>query len=202
MTNELLARIKQRADNPATRIDNCDTGIPPCFPPATAVDLALAERSLGFSLPLFLGEVYVGVGNGGFGPGYGLIGLPGGFTDDRGQSIVELYQLYHEATPDDPNWEWPGRLVPICHWGCAIYSCVDCDTRGVVSFDPGEQADGEPLNLAFAQSHSSIEAWFEDWVRGVKLWDKMYVRVPGDDLQITNPFTRETVIFPKRRLRR
>lgn len=76
------------------------------------------------------------------------------------------------------------------------------NTEAVVTFDPGEQPEGEPLSLAFARSHSSVTGWFEDWVNGVRLWDKMYERLPGDDLLFTNPFTRGQVAFPKLQLRR
>jgi hypothetical protein len=33
------------------------------------------------------------VGNGGFGPGYGLVGLPGGISDVDGRSLVELSRM-------------------------------------------------------------------------------------------------------------
>lgn len=202
MNDELIARIKQRADVPTTRIDNSDTDVPPPFPPARATEVKQAEQLLGFSLPFDLADLYIGVGNGGFGPGYGLIGLPGGVLDDGDKSIVDLYHAYHIVSPDDPTWRWPDRLVPVCNWGCAIYSCVDCDCGSVVTFDPGEQSEGEPLSRAFAQSHPSVVTWFEDWVNGIRLWDKMYERVPGDDLIVANPFTEKKATIPKLRLRR
>src|SRR5258708_13239995 len=40
--------------------------------PVTGEDLAQAEAQLGFGLPSFLRRLYLEVGNGGFGPGYGL----------------------------------------------------------------------------------------------------------------------------------
>ncbi|HVX10780.1 MAG TPA: hypothetical protein VHC22_06335 [Pirellulales bacterium] len=80
LDTDLIARIKQRAKARATRIDNSHTQVPPRFPPATAAELVAAGHSLGFTLPTALADVYLGVGNGGFGPGYGLIGLPAAFS--------------------------------------------------------------------------------------------------------------------------
>jgi hypothetical protein len=202
MAEELIARIQHRADDPRTRTDTAHISVPPRFSPATASALAQSERRLGFSLPPFLGEVYQRVGNGGFGPGYGLIGLPGGFAHDEEKSIVELYQSYHVTSEDDPTWQWPDGLVPICDWGCAIFSCVDCNKGSIITFDPAEQPEGAPMALAFAQSHPTVAAWFEDWVNGVKLWDKMFERDPAGDFMGTNPFTRKPIVIQKRRLRR
>lgn len=202
MTEKLIARIRHRTDDPTTRTDCSNISVPPRFPPVTPIELSLAERRLGFGLPPFLAEVYRGVGNGGFGPGYGLIGLPGGFTHDEGRSIVELYQSYHLTSLDDPTWQWPECLVPICDWGCAVFSCVDCHTGSIITFDPGEQPEGKSMTLAFAKSHPSVATWFEDWVDGIRLWDKMFEHNPAEDVELTDPFTREPLIIRKRRLRR
>src|SRR5437763_11278632 len=91
MIEQLIVRIQRRADDPRTRTDNADVVLPPRIPPVSDPALARSEQRLGLRLPSFLGEVFRQVGNGGFGPGYGLIGLPGGFAGDVGKSIVELY---------------------------------------------------------------------------------------------------------------
>lgn len=62
MNGELIARIKQRADVPATRTDNSDTLVLPCIPPAAQAALEEAQRRLGFSLPAALADVYLRVG--------------------------------------------------------------------------------------------------------------------------------------------
>src|SRR5690242_3913384 len=46
--------------------------------PADRVGVARDERRLGFTLPALLKRLYAEIGNGGFGPGYGLIGLTNG----------------------------------------------------------------------------------------------------------------------------
>ncbi len=168
MPEDLITRIHRRAGDPRTRIGSADNALTPRFPPASARQLDDFEQRFGFRLPWFLAHVYQRVGNGGFGPGYGLIGLPGGFSHDEGKSIVELYESYQEY----PRWQWPDGLVPICDWGCAIFSCVDCQSGSIVTFDPNQLHEGAPMTLAFAVSHASVAAWFEDWVNGVKLWTR------------------------------
>ncbi len=202
MPGNLISRIRARADNPRTRTDNVDIALPPRFGAVSASTLADTEQRLGFRLPSFLAEVYQQVGNGGFGPGYGVIGLAGGFAHDEGKCIVELYESYNVTSPQDPSWQWPAGLMPICDWGCAIFSCVDCYTGSIITFDPGEQPEGEPFSLAFAQSHPTVAAWFEDWVNGVKLWDKMFEHDPAGDRVITNPFNQKPFVVHKKRLRR
>ena len=51
------------------------------FPPATAQQAAETEYLLGFALPHLLRELFMTVANGGFGPGYGLNGVIGGFGE-------------------------------------------------------------------------------------------------------------------------
>ena len=70
-----------------------------------------AEATLGFNLPPLLIQVYTEVANGGFGPGYGLLGLAGGFADDLGDTAVQSY-LRRRA---DQSLQWRDALLPICH---------------------------------------------------------------------------------------
>jgi hypothetical protein len=202
MDDELIARIQRRADVRRTQTYHPQAARPPRYPPATAAVLSDAERRLGFPLPPFLAEVYLRVGNGGFGPGYGLIGLPGGHTGDAGGSIVELYESDRTPVPAWPTWQWPEAVVAFCEWGCAIHTCVDCRSGAVLTFDPPSFQEGQPMAQAFAQTHASVAAWFEDWVNGVRLWDKMFEIDPEGDVTITNPFTGEPTVIKTRRLRR
>jgi hypothetical protein len=71
-------------------------------------------------------RIDVEIGNGGFGPGYGLIGLTNGAPDDQDKTAPAIYDWFRGGDPHDASWEWPAGLLPICHWGCAILSCVDC----------------------------------------------------------------------------
>jgi hypothetical protein len=51
------------------------------------------EKQLGLSLPALLKSVYLQVGNGGFGPGLGLIGLKRGYASDFG-TLAETYEQF------------------------------------------------------------------------------------------------------------
>jgi hypothetical protein len=64
------------------------------FPPATETQILKTEQQLGFALPPLLRLLYTHIANGGFGPGYGIIGAIGGFsfTGSGGKNIVERYR--------------------------------------------------------------------------------------------------------------
>lgn len=57
--------------------------------PVKVEDTAQAEVQLGFELPSFLRRLYLEVGNGGFGPGYGLFPL-----NDQNPSADSLVTAY------------------------------------------------------------------------------------------------------------
>jgi len=145
---------------------------PKVYPPVGYDQVALAETRLGFLLPDLLREIYTKVGNGGFGPGYGLIGLNGGATDRVGTDERNLIQCY-ESRRFDPDW--PEKLLPICTWGCAIYSCLDCSRPGVpvISYDPNgnDHPPGRQPNIFHFES---LADWIERWLRGEDLWELMY----------------------------
>lgn len=68
------------------------------FPPATEGQIRETEQQLGFPLPPLLRLLYTEIANGGFGPGLGIVGTPGGFRmtnprfDDPDLDIVQSYQ--------------------------------------------------------------------------------------------------------------
>jgi hypothetical protein len=64
------------------------------FPPATEQQLKATERQLGFSLPPLLRLLYTQIANGGFGPGYGITGVIGGYPciDAPWGDIAQRYQ--------------------------------------------------------------------------------------------------------------
>jgi hypothetical protein len=172
----LLTAIKRRAEAPATRTDQSDLCPTQIAPAVSDADLANAESRLGFRIPALLRLVYSSIGNGGFGPGYGLIGLTGGYPDDQGHSAVDLYELFRRSDPENAAWQWPGRLLPICHWGCAIYSCIDCSTDDgpIVIWDPNVWDAGTPVQSALRPAHGSTAEWFNAWVEGVSIWNEMF----------------------------
>ena len=139
-------------------------------PPASPRELAEAEERIGFVLPSLLRSLYSEIANGGFGPGYGFIGLITRVPLGRfeGDSAVELFQAFRSGDPEKPDWSWPGRLIPGCDWGCAIRSCIDCSDPQlpVIRFDPNE-----PEHQCSHES-PSLAQWLEDWLEGKDLWQR------------------------------
>ena len=136
--------------------------LPPPPAPPDPEELDHAERFVGHSLPRLLRRLYLEVGNGGFGPGYGVLGVGGGHRDDLGGDLLASYRDWH--TPDaDGREPLPDSLVPLAHWGCGIYSFVDCaDANGAMwacDPNPGVENDvfREPLTLT---------DWFARWLDG------------------------------------
>lgn len=86
----------------------------PPLRPAPLAAVREAEALAGMQLPTLLRRLYLEVGNGGFGPGYGLLGLRGGHTMGR---INALTGLDRPAVDPDVS---PRRLMIVCEWGCGI----------------------------------------------------------------------------------
>lgn len=133
----------------------------PALTPATPEAVQEAEAVIGHTLPRLLRRLYLEVGNGGFGPGYGILGLRGGHHVG-GQTALDLYR---RATPSS-EWSFlPPGLLPLCAWGCSIYSFTDCshpDGR-MWAFDPnGGPAGREGL---FDQE-VKLGDWLDQWVAG------------------------------------
>lgn len=144
-------------------------------PVATETGIVADETKLGFAIPPLLRQLYLQVGNGGWGPGYGLIGLSGGTRDDTGCTAVEDYVLRRSGSdPDEPNWLWPEGLLPICHWGCAIYSCIDClqIPAPMILFDPN--VDKRSWSDALFPEQLVFEDWIGLWADGADLWARLY----------------------------
>ncbi|MBI1418461.1 MAG: SMI1/KNR4 family protein [Limimaricola sp.] len=130
---------------------------------------AASRAALGFAPPPLLMRIYREVANGGFGPGYGLMGLEGGWGAYRGMNAVQTYLWLREE--DDGEDLQPGEalappeigpgLLPICHMGCGIYTLVDCNSPDarLATFDPAnDDAPVQPLPTA------TLFEWLALWV--------------------------------------
>ena len=127
-------------------------------------DVAEAESVIGFPIPNLLRRLYLEVGNGGFGPGYGILGVRGGHKDDTRRTASDLYLQAHEG----PSAWWPflpPGLLPICHWGCAIYSFVDCSLADgpMWGWDPNPGPSDE---TALFPSEVTFAGWLDKWIDG------------------------------------
>jgi hypothetical protein len=164
--DSLVARIKERASDPL-RASDFATGvspIPTVALPATPAEIIAAERALGFGIPSLLRRLYLEVGNGGFGPEYGMAGVPTIPPTPGVADIVALYDQYATPDPAYPDWKWPPGLVPLISGGCLFFECVNFinPPYSVVMFD-GNVAD---WRRSFSLVASSLKERLESWLAG------------------------------------
>lgn len=184
----LIERLSERAHDPKGAVDEerdakDDNGkrvAAMAQPPATEAQITAAEARLGFRLPELLRQLYRDVGNGGFGPGHGLYGVPAS-PGDEPDSVVGRHP--NEAT-------WPAGLLPICDWGSGIISCLDClqPDAPVIRLDPNmpkrDVTERVPTALHYDKAArvkdacwiecGSFEEWLEGWVNGASLFYAAY----------------------------
>jgi hypothetical protein len=121
-----------------------------------------AEKKLGFEIPPLLARIYLEIGNGGrrLGPGFGILGLPGGYDNHDGWNIVKSSQ---EMAAD---FTWWGERNVICDWGCAMRSCIDCSDGDFAVY----RWDGNEFDEATDYEDPSDEVWqnesesLEEWL--------------------------------------
>ncbi|HVR62942.1 MAG TPA: SMI1/KNR4 family protein [Polyangia bacterium] len=193
MMNPLIAKLRERAADASLATDEAADITSGATVPVDDVSIARAETLLGRRLPSLLRDAYSNVGDGGFGPGYGLLRL---LPDPRSadvESVVGLYTALCSIDPEDAAWSWPVDLIPFCDWGCAIRTCVDSSTPDgtIITFDPNARDLGDPMSTAFAATHPNLESWFTDWLAGVRIWDRMFEPDQSRAATGLNPFTKE-----------
>jgi hypothetical protein len=145
--------------------------LPPLVP-ASSEAVEEAERVLGRPLPSLLRRLFLDVGNGGFGPGYGILGLRGGAKDDLGMTALDHYR---DLRSERFSQALPEACFPLCHWGCAIYSFVDCSSPegDIWACDPNPGFE----NDTFRQPLTLVE-WFGRWIEG-RLYQPALIEDPG-----------------------
>jgi hypothetical protein len=165
--------------------------VTPLPPSVTPGELEAAERRMGVTLPPLMRLLYLELANGGFGPGYGILGIEGGWTTDRGKTIEDLYAEMSDSQTEDSRWVWPAGLVPIVdHSGS--FSCLDTtSTEGrIVEWDPGELhergRDGG-WSRSFREESPSLAGWLEAWLdrptmaeQQAELWTSLRSGVPEE----------------------
>ncbi len=135
-------------------------------PPLDLGQVPAIEAVLGFRLPPLILDLYARIGNGGFGPAYGLMGLnPTDRPSFGGNAVAVVLLLRGAGFEDDPPPQpWPLGLLPIVHLGCSLYTLVDCldPALPVLTFDadgPDAEAD---LPIREVVKHNGIG--FVDWL--------------------------------------
>lgn len=176
MASSTLELIKMHMEN---------TGVPSRFPPASIDSIRNAELILGFQFPPLLRECYLQIGNGGFGPGYGIVGVEGGqVTEDIG-NVIDLYNALKKCAEWDGK-QWKNGLLPFCDWGCLMYSCVDCNDPQYCMYMREEHLAPQSYNLG---------CFFRMWIDGVDILTM--AKSEQAEIEWRNPFTGKT---EKRRL--
>ncbi|MEV5988694.1 SMI1/KNR4 family protein [Streptomyces sp. NPDC052051] len=181
---QLLDRVAERART--TR----PWGWPSLPRPASEAALARAEESLGFSLPPLLAALYLRTGDGGFGPEYGLLPLLD--SSPAGEpAAVPQYFANRESARTDPTWPWPEGVLPISHWGCGMYACVDCHTPHgtVLLYDPNADEAGHAWYL----DAPGLAQWLQAWLDGTGWYEE---HNDGAELALWEDFPIRTAAGP------
>lgn len=176
MEGNLVERIRAHVVRKHERV--------PCAP-AQADVVREAEAALGFNIPPLLKSIYLTIGNGGFGPGYGIAGVTGGAGSDLG-TLVETYREILKGA-EYLGLPWCSGLLPFCGWGCNIFSCVDCNDPfyGVYQSE----------DCVARQMNFTLDDFFDKWVNGESLLE------PGSAKHVAgiNPFNGASTSFAGRR---
>jgi hypothetical protein len=183
--NLLISAVRTRALDPATRTDHPSERHREIPAPATAPAIDAAEARMGCTLHPLHRRLLQEIGNGGFGPGDGIVGVGPGGLDAHGRSVVELRDVLWL----DAETALPAGVVPLCDWGDAIWSCVDTKTGHVLTLDENGLTD----------TGQNLYSWLAEWVSGASLFGKMFT---FEERTMTNPFTKQlmTVRTPARAL--
>ncbi|TQS73050.1 SMI1/KNR4 family protein [Rhodobacteraceae bacterium] len=140
-------------------------------PPATAQDLAAADQRLGLVPPVFLRRLYEAVGNGGFGPYMGLLGLGGGFRTCEGMSADMLHEAFTNPDPQNPLRDWPVGLLPLCQTGVEAFICLDCFDETLHHWDRSEWDGQSAPNNSLVALEQNLQSWLWDWLHDLAAAD-------------------------------
>jgi hypothetical protein len=143
----------------------------PLQPAAEPEAVTDAEARLGFPLPELLRRLYTEVGNGGYGPAFGLLPVSAASLgpDPPAEAEFDLvgqYAWLSRAEPDRVGWTgWRPGLVPVFYLGCTVFEFVDCLAPGgpVVILDLGAEMEPQP-------PVPSLAARLEMWLSGEEPW--------------------------------
>ena len=161
----LIGLLKARAADPKRRtelelgpIETARRTFGRFFSVDRPMDVAAAEAALSVAFPPLLARVYTEVGNGGFGPGAGLLSL---------ERLVRETRELRSGAPLPRNRAWPADLVTVVERSPG-WTCVDTRRDDIVEWDPEdlEEFSSEArFRKSFAVVAPSVEAWLERWVR-------------------------------------
>lgn len=161
MGTNLIELIRDRISGSGA-INDMAEGLSPAPQIYTAVtegDIEVTEMRLEIELPPLLKRIYTEIGNGGFGPGYGLLGIRAELGDDRYYESIDDSYEYMVGTAGDRGFDkWPKSIIPICNWGCDIYSFLDCSQPEypIVVFNPETHVLDNPLQVTVTDENGEV----------------------------------------------
>ncbi len=182
--NSLIEALKQQVATGKAPSEDYDFVRQRANPPVTMAELMEAEARLGFPLPPLLKRIYTEVGNGGFGPGYGLfkLALDRAVDDEYDNALVDTYLALHPAgdeawslAPGEESaegqqplgyYKYPPQVLMICEWGCTIYSFLDCSSPEYRVL----RKDHNYSRIEHVVECPSFQQWLEAWLAGVPLF--------------------------------
>ncbi|MET8828754.1 SMI1/KNR4 family protein [Streptomyces sp. NPDC004610] len=160
---QLLSQVRMKAanDHPWGR-----TSLPA---PVDRDTLSRAEAALGFRLPELLADLYLRIADGGFGPEYGLLPLLDSSPSEESSAVAE-YLARRGWSSDDPDWLWPEGVLPISHWGCGMFACVDClaPHAPVLLYEP----NADDAEHAWYVDAPALEDWLRAWIAGTGWYEE------------------------------
>src|SRR5581483_6824395 len=122
--DSLLERIANVRREPALRTEYGNRQpVDYLYSPVTPDELEAVEQAMGLTLPELVRQCYLRIGNGGFGPGYGMIGIKIGAEEGHTESLFngclpDLYLFCLEPREIEDQDPWPDKLVPFFERGC------------------------------------------------------------------------------------
>ncbi len=178
--DDLIQRLIRIASDPVTATATARRSRGAALRPLTQFDVSDAESALGFALPPLLVRLYTEVGNGGFGPGDGLLPLldadrPLSQADDDETVRSEYRRLRAIKGAGRRVWR---RVLPIVDHGCGEFSCLFVIEPGelsppVVTVEPNASTKAETLkHLGYGLPYLgpgllptrwSFHGWLTEW---------------------------------------
>lgn len=157
--SDLIATIRQRRKSELSPLRRWLRGKKPLRKHSVA-EISEAERRSGLSFPEDFSAFYREIGSGEFGPGYGSLPLlpP---NDPIETNVIDRYLLFQNGDPDEPEFYWPEGLLQFCHWGCAIWSCIDCSSGKIFRADPNFGTN-YVIGVEADSFDSFIRRWLDD----------------------------------------
>jgi hypothetical protein len=124
--------------------------------PVSEAALERAHRELGVRVPEPLRQL-LGIADGGFGPGSGLLAL---------EDMLSLYRKLTASPPGPGDEVWPARLLPIWQADEEI-GCLDLGSGAITTYDPSRMQDVHRgyWRRSFATEHPSLPELMEEWLR-------------------------------------